>query len=228
MLLTERPKSLNFNLKRQEDNCTSVDSRRVLLLYDLLIMSVNYDKHYHTENLFGDPYPELISLYSGFEKRGQLLDLGCGQGRDAIALAKIGYEVTGVDHSRVGIKQLGKVAENLNLPIKCILGDIYSFSDFDRYDYILLDSIFHFRKNEREAEINLVSDIISQVAVGARITVCIQDTGKKVKILRDVIATHKSVELYDSRSLIYTYVDQSSGHSSQSKYQIVTVEKREV
>lgn len=191
-------------------------------------MSVNYDKYYQTENLFGEPYPALISLYSGFEKRGRLLDLGCGQGRDALALAKIGYEVTGVDHSRVGIAQLRKIAEKNNLSIEGIIEDIYNYSDFDRYDYVLLDSMFHFRKGEREAELNLISKIISQVAVGAFITVCIQDSGGKVKILRDVLATHKSVELYDCRGLIYTYVDQSSGHSSQSKYQIVTVEKREV
>ena len=191
-------------------------------------MSVNYDRYYQTENLFGEPYPELISLYSGFEKRGRLLDLGCGQGRDALALAKIGYEVTGVDHSRVGIEQLRKVAEKNNLSIIGIIEDIYNYSDFDKYDYVLLDSMFHFRKGEREAELNLISKIINQVGAGAFITFCIQDTGEKVKILLDVLTRHKSVELYDSRSLIYTYVDQASGHSSQTKYEIVTVEKREV
>lgn len=50
-------------------------------------MTVTYDKHYETENLFGDPYPELIEFFDKYSRKGNLLDLGCGQGRDAIPLA---------------------------------------------------------------------------------------------------------------------------------------------
>ena len=190
-------------------------------------MSVNYDEYYRTDNLFGDPYPELISLYSGFTQRGELLDLGCGQGRDAIALAKMGYEVTGIDHSQVGIDQLNHIAKANHLSVHGIVGDIYSFSDFGRYDYILLDSMFHFQKNDRKSEIDLISRIINQSRLGVYITICIQDSGKKVKILNDILECFPFLELFDSRSLIYNYVDRASGNSSQSNYQIVTVVKRE-
>lgn len=189
-------------------------------------MSVNYDEYYRTENLFGDPYPELISMYSGFRERGTLLDLGCGQGRDAIALAKMGYKVTGIDHSQVGINQLNQIATVNHLSMQGIVGDIYSFSDFDRYDYILLDSMFHFQKNDRESEIDLITRIINQSRLGVYITICIQDSGKKVKILHDILNGFPFLELFDCRSLIYKYVDRASGHSSQSKYQIVTVVKK--
>ena len=71
-------------------------------------MKVQYDKYYQTENLFGRPYPELIEFYSNIKKKGKLLDLGYGQGRDSIALAKLGFTVTGIDYSKVGIEQLNK------------------------------------------------------------------------------------------------------------------------
>jgi len=81
---------------------------------------VEYDKHYQTEKLFGSPYPELIAFYAAITQKGKLLDLGCGQGRNAIALAKLGYEVTGIDYSIIGIEQLKKVAKEERLPITCM------------------------------------------------------------------------------------------------------------
>lgn len=69
-------------------------------------MKVAYDKYYQTENLFGKPYPELIKYFSTYPKQGKVLDLGCGQGRDSIPIARLGFDVTGIDNSRVGIEQM--------------------------------------------------------------------------------------------------------------------------
>ena len=80
-------------------------------------MSVGYDKYYQTEDLFGEPYRELIEFYSAILKKGKLLDLGCGQGRDAIPLARMGFDVVGMDNSSVGITQLNAVAKKEKLPL---------------------------------------------------------------------------------------------------------------
>ncbi len=61
-----------------------------------------YDNYYLTKDLFGEPYPELMDFFKNFPDRGKLLDLGCGQGRNAIPLVQLGYEVTGIDNSKVG------------------------------------------------------------------------------------------------------------------------------
>ena len=39
-------------------------------------MKVTYGNYYITENLFGDPYPELIHFFSKYPKKGEILDLG--------------------------------------------------------------------------------------------------------------------------------------------------------
>lgn len=113
-------------------------------------MKVEYDKYYQTENLFGEPYPELIDFYSKIEDKGKLLDLGCGQGRDAIALSKLGFEVIGIDNSKVGIEQLNEIAKTENLPLQGVVTDIYEYSNYEEFDHVLLDSMFHFGKRERE------------------------------------------------------------------------------
>jgi len=180
---------------------------------------MEYNEYYQTENLFGEPYPELIDFYSGIEKKGKLLDLGCGQGRDAIALAKLGFEVTGIDNSDVGIKQLNEIATQENLPLTGIVGDIYSYANYGDFDFILLDSMFHFGKKELEKETNFLKNLIALSKVNAYITICIQKTGKKVDILNAIISKNKVIHQIE---LVYTYEDKQANHKSITKYEMIT------
>lgn len=60
-------------------------------------MATSYDNYYQTENLFGTPYPELIDFFANHPNMGKVLDMGCGQSRDALPLVRLDYEVLGVD-----------------------------------------------------------------------------------------------------------------------------------
>ena len=79
-----------------------------------------YDDYYKTENLFGEPYKELVAFFKKYPLKGKLLDIGCGQGRNAIPLAKIGYQVTEIDIAKFGIEltpwDLVKPAETQTFP----------------------------------------------------------------------------------------------------------------
>ena len=188
-------------------------------------MKVEYDKYYQTENLFGEPYPELIEFYSSTAKKGKLLDIGCGQGRDSIPLAKLGFSVTGIDNSKVGIEQLNKIAEKENLPLKGVVQDIYSYSNFNKFEFILLDSMFHFGKKEREKEIKFLNRLIDKSKPNAFITICIQKTGVKLEILDSILSKKNMLIKVDQTELIYRYEDKESNHSSETKYEMITVKK---
>ncbi len=78
------------------------------------------------------------------------MDLGCGQGRDALLLGELGYCVTGIDISDLGIKQMNAIANEKKLPVVGKVADIYNYPISEEYDMVLLDSIFHFYKNDLE------------------------------------------------------------------------------
>lgn len=58
---------------------------------------------------------------------GRALDVGMGQGRNAIYLAQRGWKVTGVDISDEGIRQPKESARKLNLDIEALNTPIESF-----------------------------------------------------------------------------------------------------
>ena len=188
-------------------------------------MEVTYDKYYQTENLFGEPYPELIEFMSDYPKKGKVLDLGCGQGRDAIALARLGYSVTGIDNSKVGIDQMNKIGEIENLELNGQVGDIYSFDRFAEFDIVLLDSMFHFAKKDKEKEIGLIQKIVSDIRNGSLLVVCIQDTGDKVQILNQSIDFEKEYTRVADNKFKYTFEDEESEHKSEMDYRMIAIEK---
>lgn len=190
-------------------------------------MKSTYDKYYQSENLFGEPYPELIDFFKNFPYKGKVLDLGCGQGRDAIALAKLGYKVTGFDNSKVGIEQMMEISDKESLEIVGLVGDIFAFDNYYDFDIVLLDSMFHFAKKDKEREIGLIQNISKQVKTNGLICICIQNTGKKVKILKDTILNSGiDFEEINDSTFNYNFEDKESGFTSETKYLMYIVQKK--
>lgn len=185
---------------------------------------VDYDIFYKTENLFGEPYTELIDFFKNYEPKGKLIDVGCGQGRDAIPLARLGYEVTGIDNSKLGIKQM--LNNNEGLKLTGLVEDIYKFDKYQDFDIVLLNSMFHFEKKDKKRETDLIIKIANAIKPRGIICICIQDTGSKVKILKEVFENSTlAFKVVNDSSLVYKYEDKESGHKSETKYTMYIVQK---
>ena len=70
---------------------------------------------------------------------GTALDVGMGQGRNAIFLAEQGWQVTGFDISDQGVKQARAEANRLHLKLNAVVAswDNFDFGD-DRWDLVVL------------------------------------------------------------------------------------------
>lgn len=75
-----------------------------------------------------EPNDFLKSKYAYIPKGGKVLCLAEGEGRNAVFLAKQGYEVTAVDLSHVGLQKAEKFALKNGVTIKTIVANL---ADFD-------------------------------------------------------------------------------------------------
>ncbi len=106
---------------------------------------VDYDEHYREgRGQCGEPFPAFAAFFDDYERRGaRVLDLGCGQGRDALLAARAGHQVVGVDLSRIGIAQLCEDAEAEGLAVTGVVSDVLDFRSRTKFDVVLLDRVLH-------------------------------------------------------------------------------------
>jgi tellurite methyltransferase len=74
------------------------------------------------------PAPEVLDFIASQSpaERPDVLDLGCGLGRHAIAFAKAGFTVTAIDASESAVSHLSRWARGLSLEIRTVVCDVLS------------------------------------------------------------------------------------------------------
>ena len=91
-----------------------------------------YIKEMLGRNILGLKKWEKIVVEKYFKNKGsKILDIGCGTGREAFSLAKIGYNITGIDISvkEINIAKEESQKQNLNIDFKLCNGINLEFDD---------------------------------------------------------------------------------------------------
>lgn len=102
----------------------------------------------------------------------RILDMGCGNGRHALALAERGFIVTGVDRSVIAIEQAKKLA-SLNDRVTFVAADVLAFTDAEGFDaaICLYDVIGSYCDDD--ANVRLLEKLLSLVKPKAPVAVSV-------------------------------------------------------
>lgn len=108
-------------------------------------MSTDYEKFYsQNPHGLGAPTKEFVTFFNDFKgHQFRVLDVGCGQGRDALFIARLGHEVTAIDQSPSGIRDLTNDAKAEGLKIDAKVIDIRDCNWGSDYDVIVVDRTLH-------------------------------------------------------------------------------------
>ena len=75
---------------------------------------------------------------------GKALDMGCGQGRNALFLGLKGFDVTAVDSNPAALQNVAQLAHEEDLNVKAYEYDLHASSLPENYDYIVATVVFMF------------------------------------------------------------------------------------
>ncbi len=104
-----------------------------------------YNRIYESkEPVFGGGKPlSIVEKIPEFVFSGNALDIGAGEGRHSLFLARQGLEVTAVDLSEKGIEKLTKTAEVENLKIDAAVADIREVKIDKEYSAVVCSFVLH-------------------------------------------------------------------------------------
>lgn len=125
----------------------------------------------------GEPEPIVQELINLLPAHSHVLDIGCGEGRNAIPLARAGMRVEGWDKCReeIATMVLRATHENLKInPVSCDMRDIRV--GYDRWSAILTILCMHFLRPQ-EAEERLLRIRSTILPGGYHAMVALTDNG---------------------------------------------------
>jgi SAM-dependent methyltransferase len=92
---------------------------------------------------FGEPWRTLLQRLEG-RMPGRALDLGAGEGSDAIRLARLGYEVDALEGSTAGAEKIERFAREASVRVNVVHADAASFEPQKQYDVIICSGLLHY------------------------------------------------------------------------------------
>lgn len=92
---------------------------------------------------FGPPADEIVGLADMLPEDARVLDIGCGDGRNALYMAERGFEVDAFDVSLAGIDKLRSRCRARDASVAAWVQDAGRFAFRHEYDLVVLHGVLH-------------------------------------------------------------------------------------
>ncbi|MBI5265935.1 MAG: class I SAM-dependent methyltransferase [candidate division Zixibacteria bacterium] len=127
-------------------------------------MANPYDNRYRDPEYWGEKPTTIAAQFVTYlpmlkeafpDTKLRVVDVGCGDGRDALYLAQRDIEVTGVDSSSIGLARLREKAEQAGLQtlVSCIHDDLIHYRPDSDYHAILSSGALHYAPPETRSRL---------------------------------------------------------------------------
>lgn len=149
------------------------------------VMAYDYDKLYADQpNALGLPTAAFVGFFETFDQQYlRVLDVGCGQGRDALFIGRMGHDVVGVDMSAHGVRDMLAAAKDENLNITGDVADITTYTPNGMFDVVLIDRTLHMLPNTAQRDV--LTKLIAHVTPNGWLLIA--DEASNMQAFRDVL-----------------------------------------
>ena len=83
----------------------------------------------------------------------KLLDIGCGEGKDAVFFARCGYDVSAFDISEAGLEKTKRLADKAQVHVRAFRADLCDYRLDERYDILYSSGVLHYIRPELRDEV---------------------------------------------------------------------------
>jgi len=108
----------------------------------------------------GNPNVALVAEIAGLEP-GRALDLGCGEGADAVWLAGRGWQVTGADISGVALQRAAEHATEAGVTVDWQRHDLEQTFPAGRFDLVSAQFLHFWEEFDREKILRRAADAVA-------------------------------------------------------------------
>ncbi|OGO90092.1 MAG: hypothetical protein A2Y17_01120 [Clostridiales bacterium GWF2_38_85] len=111
-----------------------------------------WEETYKNDTVFtfgSEPNNTIVEFQYLFNKTGNILDIGCGDGKNSLYLAKEGFlNIDAFDISENAINKLKRLSQKNEVNINASVNDLCSFRFEKKYDLIISFGTLHFVKKD--------------------------------------------------------------------------------
>jgi thioredoxin reductase/protein-L-isoaspartate O-methyltransferase len=179
----------------------------------------DWDHRYAGDQMWsGNPNGTLVTEIDGAPP-GRALDVGAGEGGDAVWLADQGWDVTATDISQRALDRVAAEAQRRGLQIECQHADANALDPFERGAFHLVSASY--ASIPRTPDGRAVRNLLDAVAPGGTLLVISHD----LEAMRAVIDAHEHGRPFDPEAYV-RLDDVAAALASSPKWEIELHERR--